>query len=312
MERSPAHGLPGTGLARRDERSTGSPQWSFLVCFSRAGIARNDPFGSGDQPGLAVSFQEVVHSEPLCEGGYRQTTIPHRRKPRMDSHKNARTTAHSRAEIARRVFAGIPVATVARAFGVCDRTVRKWADRARLTSLPLEDGSWRPQSSPTTTSAGVTVETERLRRLRRTGAEIAEILQVSPATVSRTLQLLRLNKLSALEPPAVVQRYEWLRPGQLVHVDVKKLGRIGLIGHRITGDRHRRARGIGSTCASMIFPVFLPSKCCLKSGASPWRASCAGRWRGSARGASWCSACCPTTARAISRTPLPPLAAGCT
>lgn len=163
----------------------------------------------------------------------------------MDSHKNARTTAHSRAEIARRVFAGIPVATVARAFGVCDRTVRKWADRARLTSLPLEDGSCRPRSSPTAISAGVMVEIERLRRLRRTGAEIAEILQVSPATVSRTLQLLRLNKLSALEPPAVVQRYEWLRPGQLVHVDVKKLGRIGLIGHRITGDRHRRARGIG-------------------------------------------------------------------
>ena len=64
----------------------------------------------------------------------------------MDSHKNARTTAHSRAEIARRVFAGIPVATVARAFGVCDRTVRKWADRARLTSLPLEDGSCRPRA----------------------------------------------------------------------------------------------------------------------------------------------------------------------
>jgi transposase InsO family protein len=163
----------------------------------------------------------------------------------MDSHKNARTTAHSRAEIARRVHAGIPVATVAEAFGVCDRTVKKWAERARTTTLPLVDGSCRPRSSPTAVSAGVMVEIERLRRLRRTGAEIAEIVGVSAATVSRTLQLLKLNKLSALEPPLLTQRYEWGRPGQLVHVDVKKLGRIGQVGHRITGDRRRRTRGIG-------------------------------------------------------------------
>jgi len=163
----------------------------------------------------------------------------------MDSHKNARTTPHSRAEIARRVHGGIPVATVARAFGVCDRTVKKWADRARTTPQQLEDGSCRPRSSPTAISAGVIVEIERLRRLRRTGAEIAEIVGVSAATVSRTLQLLKLNTLRALEAPAVTQRYEWARPGQLVHVDVKKLGRIGQVGHRITGDRRQRSRGIG-------------------------------------------------------------------
>ena len=163
----------------------------------------------------------------------------------MDSHKNARTTAHSRAEIARRVHGGVSVATVARAFGLCDRTVKKWAERARMTTLPLEDGSCRPRSSPTAISAGAVVEIERLRRLRRTGAEIADILGVSPATVSRTLQRLGLNQLSALEPPVVTQRYEWARPGQLVHVDVKKLGRIGRIGHRISGDRRSRVRGIG-------------------------------------------------------------------
>jgi transposase InsO family protein len=163
----------------------------------------------------------------------------------MDSHKNARTTAHSRAEIARRVDRGIPVATVARAFGVCDRTVRKWADRAQLTTLPLEDGSSRPRSSPTAISSGTMVEIERLRRRRLTGAEIADIVSVSPATVSRTLRLLGLNKLSALAAPVAIQRYEWARPGQLVHVDVKKLGRIARIGHRITGDRRGQARGIG-------------------------------------------------------------------
>ena len=75
----------------------------------------------------------------------------------MDSHKNARTTALSRAEIARRVHGGARVATVARAFGVADRTVKKWAERARLTTLPLEDGSCRPRSSPTAISTELIV-----------------------------------------------------------------------------------------------------------------------------------------------------------
>jgi transposase InsO family protein len=186
----------------------------------------------------------------------------------MDSHKNARTTAHSRAEIARRVHAGVPVATVARAFGICDRTVKKWAERARRTTFSLEDGSCRPRSSPTAISSGLIVEIERLRRLRRTGAEIADIVRVSAATVSRTLQMLGLNKLSALEPPVVMQRYEWLRPGQLVHVDVKKLGRIGQIGHRITGDRRSRVRGIGweyvhvcvDDCSRLAYVEVLPDE----------------------------------------------------
>jgi transposase-like protein len=59
----------------------------------------------------------------------------------MHSHKNARTTAHSRAQIARRVQGGVPITTVARAFGICDRTVKKWAERAVRTTLPLQDGS---------------------------------------------------------------------------------------------------------------------------------------------------------------------------
>ena len=186
----------------------------------------------------------------------------------MDSHKNARTTALSRAEIARRVDTGIPMAEVARAFGVCDRTVRKWVDRAHLTTLPLEDGSCRPRSSPTAISAGTIVEIERLRRRRLTGAEIADIVGISPATVSRTLQMLGLNKLSAIDAPVVVQRYEWARPGQLVHVDVKKLGRIARIGHRITGDRRGQVRGIGweyahvciDDCSRLAYAEVLPDE----------------------------------------------------
>ena len=163
----------------------------------------------------------------------------------MDIHKNARTTPHSRAEMVKRVTIGIPVAAVARAFGVCARTVAKWVERAGGTVPDLEDRSCRPHSSPAAISTGVIVEIERLRRLRRTGAEIAEILRVSPATVSRMLRMLGLRHLSGVESPGVLQRYEWARPGQLVHVDVKKLGRIEYIGHRITGDRRGRKHGIG-------------------------------------------------------------------
>ena len=163
----------------------------------------------------------------------------------MNVHKNARTLPHSRAVIARRIHAGEPVAVVARDFQVCDRTAKKWALRGRGATLPLEDGSCRPHTSPTAVSAAVVVEIERLRRRRRTGAEIAAILGVSAATVSRTLRALGLAHLSALAPAPPSLRYEWPRPGQLVHTDVKKLARIEKIGHRITGDRRGQRRGSG-------------------------------------------------------------------
>jgi transposase InsO family protein len=161
----------------------------------------------------------------------------------MDVHKNARTTPHSRASIAQRVAAGESVAAVARAFSVCDRTVRKWV--ARAAGGELADRSCRPQRSPRAIAAPVMVEIQRLRQLRWTGAQIAEVVQVSPATVARTLAQWGVARLEALtERPALV-RYEWSRPGQLLHLDIKKLGRIGHIGHRITGDRRRSTRGIG-------------------------------------------------------------------
>lgn len=161
----------------------------------------------------------------------------------MDVHKNARTTPHSRAMIAQRVHAGESVAAVARAFSICARTARKWVERA--TQGELADRSCRPQRSPRAIAAGVMVEIQRLRHLRWTGAQIAEVVQVSRATVARTLAQFGLARLEALtERPALV-RYEWPRPGQLLHLDIKKLGRIGHVGHRITGDRRGQARGIG-------------------------------------------------------------------
>ena len=88
-------------------------------------------------------------------------------------------------------------------------------------------------------------EIERLRRQRWTAVEIAANLQARAQPVARIVQRLGLARLAALEPPPAVVRYERQRPGDLVHLDVKKLGRIGRVGHRITGDRRRRVRGIG-------------------------------------------------------------------
>ena len=163
----------------------------------------------------------------------------------MNIHKNARTTPQSRAEIVRRVVAEHqPARQVAAAFGVSDRTVRKWVVRARPAGT-LADRSSRPHRSPGQTPGELRELIEGLRRQRWTGAEIARALDLSPATVARYLRRLGLARLRRLEPPAPVVRYEYRRPGALVHLDIKKLGRIGRVGHRITGDRRSRVRGIG-------------------------------------------------------------------
>ena len=161
----------------------------------------------------------------------------------MNVHKNARTTPHSRARIAQRVQAGETVAAVARAFSVCDRTARKWVDRAAHGEVA--DRSCRPHRSPRAITAAVMVEIQRLRQLGWPGAQIAAVVQVSRATVARTLSQLGMARLETVPPTPALIRYEWARPGQLVHLDIKKLGRIGRVGHRITGDRRGQVRGIG-------------------------------------------------------------------
>jgi transposase InsO family protein len=89
---------------------------------------------------------------------------------------------------------------------------------------------------------------EASRRQRHTGKQIAAEVGVSAATVSRVLRRLGLNSLKALEPAEPVRRYERANPGELIHIDIKKLGRIGSVGHRITGRRTgvvNRHLGIG-------------------------------------------------------------------
>jgi transposase InsO family protein len=168
----------------------------------------------------------------------------------MDVHQNARTTPRSRANIVRRVLSGRQrPAHVATAVGVSERTVRKWVARYEAEGEPgLRDRSCRPQRSPRATLPLLARWVERLRRQRWTGAEIADTLQLSPSTVARLLRRQGLARLRQLEPVAPVQRYQWARPGDLLHLDVKKLGRIGRVGHRITGDRRTRVRGIGWEC----------------------------------------------------------------
>ena len=163
----------------------------------------------------------------------------------MDIHKNARLTPHSRAELVRRVIGeGQSPSAVAEAFGVCQRTVRKWVKRFDQEGLEgLKDRSSRPHRLHNPTPLALVTRIEQLRRQRRSGQQIAAQLGLSPATVSRILQRLGLNKLKALEPVEPVRRYERDRPGELIHIDIKKLGRFREIGHRITGDRTSQRSG---------------------------------------------------------------------
>jgi transposase InsO family protein len=168
----------------------------------------------------------------------------------MDAHENARTTPHSRMLIVDRLAAGWTVAAVAAALGTSPRTVRKWRDRFAAEGEPgLRDRSSRPHRSPARLPAAAEAEIEALRRRRLSGPAIARQVGRPVSTVGRALRRLGLGRLAALDPPRQVIRYERERPGELIHIDTKKLGRIDGIGHRITGDRtrqsSRRGRGEG-------------------------------------------------------------------
>jgi transposase InsO family protein len=167
----------------------------------------------------------------------------------MDTHKNARLTPKGREEMVRAVVDGGMFRTAAaRRFNTSPKTVAKWVDRFRAEGVDgLHDRSSRPLSSPDQTPPATCATVETLRRQRYTGKQIAAELGISQATVSRILRRLGLNKLSALEPAEPVRRYERERPGEMIHIDVKKLGRFNNIGHRITGDRkgQSNSRGVG-------------------------------------------------------------------
>ena len=165
----------------------------------------------------------------------------------MNIHKNARLTLIRRVEMVEDVLKSrLPSAQVAAHYGVSEVTVRKWLGRFLAEgSAGLLDRSSRPLLSPRTLDSARALTIVELRRKRMTQARIAQYLAVSKATVSRVLARAGLAKLSDLDPAQPVQRYEHERPGDLIHMDTKKLGRIVATGHRATGDRRDRTRGAG-------------------------------------------------------------------
>ena len=166
----------------------------------------------------------------------------------MDIHKNARLTPHGRERLAKMILSGQTPEAASEAAGVCPRTGRKWAGRFEQEGQPgLQDRSSRPNRLRQPTPPEVIERIVNLRRQRMPGKEIATTVGVSPATVSRVLKRLGLSKLSALEPAEPPRRYEREQPGEMIHIDIKKLGKFNHIGHRITGDRkgQSNSRGVG-------------------------------------------------------------------
>ena len=166
----------------------------------------------------------------------------------MNVHKNAPLTPKGREAMVRSVVeGGLNRADAAHLFNTTPKTVTKWVKRFRAEGVDgLRDRSSRPHSSPSQTPPATCAAVEALRRQRRTGKHIAAEVKVSPATVSRILRRLGLSRIRNLEPAEPVRRYEREKPGQLIHIDIKKLGRFVRPGHRVTGDRQKgESRGAG-------------------------------------------------------------------
>src|ERR1700722_20014553 len=193
------------------------------------------------------SFRRLsIWSEPR-KLRLRSFSVP--RRDQMNSHKNAPLTPKGREAMVRSVIeGGLSKTAAARQFNTTPKTVAKWVERFRAEGVDgLRDLSSRPLSLPSQTAPATCAVVEALRRQRYTGRQIAVETGVSAATVSRILRRLGLNRIRDLEPAEPVRRYERVTPGEMIHIDIKKLGRFNRIGHRITGDRtgQSNTRGVG-------------------------------------------------------------------
>jgi transposase InsO family protein len=165
----------------------------------------------------------------------------------MKLHRNAKSTPASRLRMVQRVLhEGWTYLAVAEAFAVSVRTVAKWVQRFRAGGVAaLEDASSRPGPPPQQTPPGTVAQIRLLRTTYGLPAwAIGRALGVARSTVSAWLRRLGISRPPAA-PPVPVQRYEWPCPGDLLHLDIKPLGRIGCVGHRIHGDRRRATPGVG-------------------------------------------------------------------
>ena len=164
----------------------------------------------------------------------------------MKLHPNAKTTPFARELLVDRVRRlGWSMQDAAQAAGISLRTGYRWLARERKEGRAgLQDRSCRSRRIPHRTSQQRMDRIERLRRRRLTGPQIAARLSMPRSTVASVLKQRGLERLSRLTPKPAVVRYERSRPGELLHLDTKKLGRFRRVGHRVTGDRRRRhARG---------------------------------------------------------------------
>jgi transposase InsO family protein len=166
----------------------------------------------------------------------------------MDYHQNARLTVHSREQMARKVVVeGLTLKRAAARVNVSEKTAAKWVRRYRdAGSSGLGDRSSRPRRLRQPTPPELVARVEALRRERWTGARIAGQTGLSRATVSRILRRLKLSRVRDLDAKLPIQRYEHARPGDLLHLDIKKLVKIAQPSHRVTGDRRDTVRGIGT------------------------------------------------------------------
>lgn len=167
----------------------------------------------------------------------------------MNIHKNARLTPLRREEMALSVIEGrLSKADAARIYAVTPKIVVRWVERYQAEGRAgMADRSSRPRYSPNAAGQTVIDRIVALRRQRFTGKHIASLAAVSPATVSRVLARAGLSRLKDIEPAEPVRRYERAYPGEMIHIDIKKIGRFDRVGHRITGDRTGQSlsRGIG-------------------------------------------------------------------
>lgn len=165
----------------------------------------------------------------------------------MNNHKNARLTPYGRALLVRRVLEhGLRPREAAQAMGVSPRTAYKWLHRYRQEGpAGLENRSSRPLHCPHSATRAQQNELVHRRRQRQGYREIAQALGLGQSTVGRWLQRFGLNRLAALAPAKPDNRYEHDAPGDLLHLDIKKLGRFRRPGHRATGNRQQVSRGAG-------------------------------------------------------------------
>ncbi len=165
----------------------------------------------------------------------------------MNLHKHARLTPRGRALLVKRILVhGLRVEEAAHAAGVSVRTAYKWLKRFKTEGAEgLADRSSRPQCCPHATPRKIVDQVIEQRRSRQTYRQIAQQLPVAPSTIARLLRRAGLHRLADLAPALPENRYEYAQPGQLLHLDIKKLARFRQPGHRVTGHRQVNSNGIG-------------------------------------------------------------------